>query len=146
LRNIQIRLLRHAATIFGSLLSFLGVISAACGETPTDYGMPLAVYVSGGIESGGQRIQGIQVRMLSTDSTTVFESTATGTSGSYCIWAELLHFSLPDSVIIEVTDVDGEENGLFLPSDSLLILEYADPYSGGDIYRQVDFELLPDEE
>lgn len=138
-------LLQFLGKASGTLLGSLGVITAACGNASVDYGVPPSVNVSGEVKSGGENVAGIQVRMLSADGSEVHDSFLSDQYGNYWLEQELTEFSLPDSVLVEATDIDDGENGSFLPADTLVMVEYQQS-SAPYVFINVDFELLPDEE
>jgi len=137
-------LLELMGKISGALLAALGVITAGCGTMPSDYGVPPAVSISGDMVSGEDRIQGIQVRMVNPVTSLVLDSFTSDENGHFWLSADILHFSPPDSVMVQARDVDGALNGSFLPRDTLLLFD-EDPYGNPEILLHVDIELTPEE-
>ena len=144
-RRARRNLLELMGKISGALLAALGVISSGCGYDPVAYGIPPAVSISGDIVSGEDKIQGIQVRMVSPVSSGVLDSFESDENGHFWLSADMSYFSPPDSVMVQARDVDGELNGSFLPRDTLLFFD-DDPYGNPEILINVDIELTPDED
>ena len=143
-RKARRNLLGLMGKISGALLAALGVITPGCGNDPVDYGVPPAVSISGDIVSGEDKIQGIQVRMVSPVSSDILDLFTSDENGHFWLSADISHFSPPDSVMVQARDVDGELNGSFLPGDTLLFFD-EDPYGNPEILVHVDIELTPDE-
>ena len=144
-RKARRNLLELMGKISGALLAALGVITSGCGNMPADYGVPPAVSISGDIVSGEDKIQGIQVRMVSPISSDVLDSFESDENGHFWLSADMSYFSPPDSVMVQARDVDGELNGSFLPRDTLLFFD-DDPYGSPEILIYVDIELTSDED
>jgi putative lipoprotein (rSAM/lipoprotein system) len=139
------KILKFIGWFSGTILGALGVITSGCGRDPAAYGLPPSVYISGDVKSGDQGIQGIQVRMLSADGSQVFDSFLSDQYGNYWLEEEVDVFSLPDSVRVEAADIDGAQNGSYLPADTLVHVEFQGT-SAPDIFIHVDFDLVPEEE
>jgi len=125
-------------------LSFFSVITSSCDRAPMAYGVPPHISVEGRVESSGEGIPipGIQMNMLKSDSSEVISSDISlSPTGRYFLYADCEIFASPDSVIITATDIDGAENGSYLPSDTMIVVEPDSEYFS----YEVDFELLPDE-
>ena len=144
-KRTHLGLLKMISRLSASLLGALGVITASCGEEPVAYGLPPALHIAGDVRSDGEGIEGLQLRMLSAGSSEVLDSFLSDQYGNYWLDVDLSELSLPDSVIVEATDIDGENNGAYLPSDTLVQVVFQQS-SAPDIYLVVNFELEPDEE
>ncbi len=143
-RKARKGLLRFAGWLSGSILGTLGVITSGCGWAGTDYGVPSAVNITGTVTSDSQPVQGIQLRMVHNGYPDELDIVTSDGYGHYWLEADLSLFSLPDTVTVELTDIDGPLNGSFLPEDTLLPLE-RDPDLPDMVYLEVNFELVPDE-
>ena len=58
--------------------------------------------------------------MSNADSTVEFAETTSDSSGSYHLQIDTDEITLPDSIRLTATDIDGAENGSFASKDTLL--------------------------
>ena len=141
-RKSKLMFLKIFAKLFASILSLLGVISG-CETISADYGVE-GVFISGQTLSAADstNIPGIQVKLSSNDSTEVFGETIADQSGYFNLSVGTGQISLPDSVRLTATDIDGEENGSFAEKDILFYMEEQEDYSSYyiNLYMQEDDE------
>ncbi len=129
------KLLAYALTLFGVLSSCGDRVTAAYGiEGVSFYGSTLSSQDSSGIA-------GIQVKLSSADSSATFGETVSDSLGSYALFFDD-EITLPDSIRLTATDIDGPENGSFLEKDTLL---YYEESQYGTVYR-IDLHLQEDDE
>lgn len=116
-----------------AVLSLLGVMSGCGSVAEPSYGVP-SVDVGGHVRSAADSIDlcGIEVRLVSTDSTTVYSTDVTGLDGHYGVWMDP---PFPDSVRLIATDPD-TSYGLFLEADSTLGLDEDGGSFEIDLYLQ----------
>lgn len=124
-RKSKLYFLKLIAKLFASLLSLFGVLSSCDYDRVTaTYGIE-GVHFHGYTFSSGDNsnIPEIQVKLSSIDSTVEFAETTSDSSGSYYLGIDTDEITLPDSVLLTATDIDGEENGSFISKDTLLVLD-----------------------
>jgi len=148
LHKAEFRILKVLSAALGA---FLGV----CCSSPTplygapEYGMPYVDYkISGTVRAKqlGQPISGISVSLVdSLDSTPVGDTVLTDSTGKYAI-------TLTEGIwryawILRARDVDGADNGSFMPKDTVVAIPESDlAGAGGTWYeghgeKTVDMEL-----
>ncbi len=130
------KLFRYVDRLTGFILGLLGVISVSCGIEPVAYGPPDGCFITGLVKDNGTAVQGIEINVQSPDSSIIYHSTETSSDGAY--WADL--YEWPDSLLITASDIDGPDNGSYLPEGKYI----TDIPEEGSLYYTVDFELEPD--
>ncbi|MCD4701243.1 MAG: radical SAM-associated putative lipoprotein [Candidatus Aegiribacteria sp.] len=126
-RNGRTAILRLSGKLFAAVLSIMGVLS--CSGNPKAipaYGPPSAgLYIWGKTisASGSTGIEGIEVKLTSTDSLYDYGAYTTDSHGSYNLNMGAEYYPWPDSVRLVASDIDGRQNGSFLSRDTLLSLD-----------------------
>lgn len=140
IKNTEKSLVKFCAGIFGAILSLFGVITGSCGSMPCDYGVepPPRLTIDGSVKSGTAAVEGIRVQVSSMDSSQVFDSNLSTSQGYFGLYTE----EKPDSILVTATDIDGPDNGLYLPAQTF---RATDPDLEEEAFT-IDFNLLPDEQ
>ena len=135
-KKSKLLFLKFIAKLFAAVLSLLGVLSGCGnGEIMAPYGVE-GFFIQGKTISASdlKGIPGIQITVSNPESTEVFADTLTQSYGDYFIPIDTDEVTLPDSIRLTATDIDGEENGSFIARDTLLSSDGSQDY-------YIDFSL-----
>lgn len=140
-RKSRLMFLKLMAKLFASVLTLFGVLtSCGKGEIMAPYGVE-GVTIHGKTLSSedSSGIAGIQIKFSNADSTVEFAETISYSSGQYQLFVDTYENTLPDSIRLTATDIDGAENGSFASKDTLLYHDGSECYDI-DLYLQEDDE------
>ena len=141
-RKSRLMFLKLMAKLFASVLTLFGVLSSCenSREIIAPYGVQ-GVTIYGKTYSSGDSssIAGIQIKLSNPDSAVEYAETTSDDSGFYALEIHTYEITLPDSILLTATDIDGVENGSFASKDPLLYVE-EDEYYDIDLYLQEDDE------
>jgi len=128
-------------SILGILATFSGCMY---GPGPMAYGMPYADYLLlGTVKSSDEKkpVQGLLVALRDTlDMSYIIDSTRTDSQGKYVL--EFQGEAWENTLKIEVRDLDGNQNGLFVDKDTLVTINQEDL---ADVEKTVDIEVERDD-
>lgn len=120
-KKSKLAFLKFIARVFASALSLFGVLTSCGNNVTAPYGVE-GVYIQGRVVSASDSkgIQGIEISVSNLEATEVFADTLTQSYGDFFIRIDTDEVTLPDSIRLTATDIDGEENGSFIARDTLL--------------------------
>ena len=129
-RKSKLVFLKLIAKLFASVLTLFGVLtSCGKGEIMAPYGIE-GVTIHGKTLSSGDSssIAGIQIKLSNADSSVEFAETTSDFGGVYILYVDTDEITLPDSIRLTATDIDGAENGSFASRDTLVYLDESQDY------------------
>lgn len=139
-RRSRIVFLKLMGKLFASVLTLFGVLSSCdVREIMVAYGPPEGLLFSGQVvsSSDSSAIPGIQLRLSSPDSSVVYGTSNSLEDGQFNLSVGYQYFPWPKSVLVNVTDTDGELNGSFASKDTLIFPDRDEEYQE----FQIDFLL-----
>lgn len=116
-----LRLQKWLLALCSSTLAFLVGCSNIIGQNVAAYGMPHASFKARGTikaANTGEPIEGIEITISELDDYPETDTTFSDESGEYRCSTTI--FSHEDSLKLSFRDVDGAENGLFIPKDTVI--------------------------